>query len=491
MSLLKEAGRKIRRWRENPKACVAENFLGPDGVLDHWQEEFLEVLPSQDADKIRISLQACTGPGKSAALAWAGWVILGCYGEPGDHPKGAALSITADNLKDNLWAELSKWQSRSQYFSRAFVWTKERIFAKDHPATWFLSARSFAKTANAEEMGRTLSGLHSGYPFVLIDESGEIPLPVMKAAEQILSSEYKWAKIVQAGNPTSHAGMLYAAAKAFRHLWYVIRITGDPDNPRRSRRINIENARAQILAHGRENPWVMATILGEFPPASINALLSPDEVEEAFLRQIQEEDYRYAQKRIGVDVARFGDDRTVIFGRQGLRALAPVEMRNARTNDIAARVMLAKQRFESEVECVDGTGGWGAGVIDALIQAGHAPIEVNFSGKAIDPRYFNKRAEMWFEMADWIRRGGSLVKGANLVRELTAPTYSFRNGKLILEEKDQIKERLGFSPDLADALALTFALPEMPGALPYPETLVDKRANKIPADYDPLRESRT
>lgn len=483
---MKEAAAKIRSWRENPKKFVHEELRVES--IDDWQVEGLDALPSQKPDEIRLGFQACTGPGKSAFLAWAGWWILSTQGESGDHPKGAAISITADNLKDNLWSELSKWQQRSEFLQAAFKWTKERIFAVHHPETWFLSARSFAKTASAEDMGKTLSGLHSGYPFVLLDETGEMPPPVMKAAEQILSSVFKWAKIIQAGNPTSHAGVLYAAATEMRHLWKLIRITGDPDSPRRSKRIPIENARQQIALHGRDNPWVMATILGEFSPASINALLSPDDIEASFLRQPKEEDYAHSQKRIGVDVARFGDDRTIIFPRQGLRAFNYVEMRNARTNDIAARVMAAKSRWSSEVEFVDGSGGWGAGVIDSMIQGGATPHEISFAGKAIDPRYMNKRAEMWFEMADWIKRGGSLMKDGTLVRELTAPTYTFQGGKFRLEEKDQIKTRLGFSPDVADALALTFALPEMPGQLPHPLNLLQKKNSALPREYDPFAE---
>lgn len=87
-------------------------------------------------------------------------------------------------------------------------------------------------------------------------------------------------------------------------------------------------------------------------------------------------------------------------------AFKPVEMRNARTNEIAARVAAAKIKWGSELEAIDGTGGYGSGVIDSLIQAGHNPLEVQFSGKAIDNRYYNKRSEMWFEMAAWIKRAG-------------------------------------------------------------------------------------
>lgn len=473
------AATKIRGWREQPAQYVHENFQVEPDI---WQLRALEAFASQDPITFRISLQACAGPGKSAVLAWCGLNFLSCYGEKGEHPKAAAISITADNLKDNLWAEFSKWQSRSPFLMGALTWTKERIFAKDHPETWFMSARSFSKKANEEEQGRTLSGLHSKYVLYLIDESGDIPPSVLKSAEQGLSTGPKFGKIVQAGNPTSLTGMLHAAATELADMWTIIRITGDPDDLSRSNRISIEWAREQIKKYGRENPWVMAFILGLFPPTSINTLFGPDEVAKAMERHLNDEQYDFAQKRLGVDVARFGDDRTIIFPRQGLASFRPVEMRNARTNDIAARVIQAKVKWDSEMEFVDGTGGFGSGVIDAMIQGGYSPQEIHFSGKAIDSRYLNKRAEMWFNMADWVKRGGALPKINELAKELCAPTYTFVGGKFQLEPKDQIKERLKYSPDMADALALTFALPEMPRA----RTLPGQDQSRLKHDYDPF-----
>lgn len=123
-----------------------------------------------------------------------------------------------------------------------------------------------------------------------------------------------------------------------------------------------------------------------------------------------------------------------------------------------------------------------------MIQAGLNPIPVNFSGRADDSRYLNKRAEMWFKMADWIKSGGALPNMPELIRELTAPTYTFQNGKFKLEEKAQIKTRLGFSPDLADALALTFAIEEQAARSNNP---LDPQGatGKLIHDYDPFADS--
>lgn len=428
-----------------------------------------------------MSLQACAGPGKSAVLAWIGLNFLSCYGEIGEHPKGAAVSITQENLRDNLWAELSKWQGRSQFLSEILTWTASRLFAKDHPETWFMSAKSFPKSADPDTLGKTLSGIHSKYVLFLIDESGAIPPPVGKAAEQALSN-CGFGRIVQAGNPISLEGMLYAAATS--EQWYVISITGDPDDPERSPRIDLDWAKEQIRLYGRSDPWVKAYILGQFPDSSINTLLSITEVEAAIGRHLGKDQYEYSQKRLGIDVARFGLDSTIIFPRQGLASFKYVEMRAAKTNEIAARVMAAKKKWYSEMEFVDDTGGFGAGVIDSLQMAGQNTQGINFSSKATDPRYYNKRAEMWFEMAEWVKRGGALPDCRILKKELLAPTYSFHNGRFILESKDQIRKRLGFSPDRADALALTFALPDMPAGTYEGQALGIRSEYK--SDYDPF-----
>jgi hypothetical protein len=263
----------------------------------------------------------------------------------------------------------------------------------------------------------------------------------------------------------------------------VVEITGDPDDPKRSKRISETWARQQIEKYGRDNPWVLVNVFGKFPPASLNTLLGPDEVQSAMKRHLKDNEYEFAQKRLGVDVARFGDDRTVIFPRQGRAAFRPVELRGMGAMDVASRVAQAKAKWGSELELIDGTGGYGGGVVDAMRVSGLRPVEVQFAGKPVDARYLNKRAEMWFLMAEWIKGGAALPNIPELLRELTAPTYTFTaNGKFMLEPKEKIKERLQFSPDMADALALTFGMPEQPAAEAAPWR---PSQGKVTTDYDP------
>lgn len=249
-------------------------------------------------------------------------------------------------------------------------------------------------------------GPHSKFVLALIDESGAIPVTVLRAVEQALSN-CAFGKILQAGNPISLEGMLYAAATHLAHLWHIIRITGDPDDPKRSPRIDQAWAQHQIDAYGRDNPWVLSYILGKFPPSSLNSLLGPEDVLAAMQRTIPDTAYQWAQARLGVDVARYGDDRTVIFPRQGKQAFAPKVMRHARdsavSTDIATAVMAMRLDRHATATILDATGGWAAGASDVLRASGSAPVNVQFHASGLDQRYKNRRAEMWFTMAEWVQ----------------------------------------------------------------------------------------
>lgn len=456
---------QIARGRFYPVEFVQREF----GVTpDMWQAEALEAFVSEDKAKSRIALSACAGPGKSAVLAWCGWIFISCYCGDGEHPKGAVISCTKDTLMDTLWPEFSKWQKKSKYLSSAFTWTSSKIYANDHPETWFLTARSYPKTANEEELGRTLSGLHSDYIAYFIDESGDTSVQVLKSANQGLT-RCKFGKIMTAGNPTSHHGLLYHAVKENPDSWHVITITGDPDNPKRSTRIDIDEARASIELWGRDDPWVMAYVLGEFPKTSIDTLLSPDEVREAIARgqatDLNHEMYKYSQKRLGVDVALMGDDFTAIVPRQGLRVFKPKIFRESEPSDVAAIVLQAKKAWGSELEFIDVTGPGGPGVMNYCRDGDGDPVAVNYSKKPGEERYYNNRALMYFRLRHFVRNGGILPNYKKFIKGLSCITYTRKNGKIILEPKAQIKVKLKRSPDEEDALAQTFFYPDQPGKL--------------------------
>lgn len=201
--------------------------------------------------------------------------------------------------------------------------------------------------------------------------------------------------------------------------------------------------------------------LCDFNAAANDALISIDDVRAAAGRHYEEKDYAFAPRIMGVDVARFGDDASVIFKRQGLAAFEPIVVRKFDTQAVADRVAIEMVAFKPDAVFVD--AGAGAGVIDRLHHLGMDVTEVPFGGQAVDPQHHNRRMEMWWGVREWLRSGGAIPSSVQLQADLCAPTYGYTPaGKKILEPKEKIKERIGRSPDLADALCLTFAAPVRP-----------------------------
>ncbi len=443
---------KIKLWRERPDIFVREVFQAePDPI----QDAILKIFPKSP----RIALKASKGTGKTCCLAWIAWNFL--LTRP--HPKIVATSISSDNLSDGLWTEMANWRNKSPLLREMFVWTKTRIFSKENADTWWMSSRTWSKTADRQQQANTLAGIHADFVMFIIDESGGIPDAVMSSADAILTSgmnEGKEGHLLQAGNPTHLEGPLYRACTTERRLWEVFEMTGDPDNPGRSPRVSIEWARNQIEKYGKDNPWVLVNVYGKFPPSSFNALIGPEELRAAINRRYKSTEFCNHPYVFGIDVARFGDDSSILFPRQGLQAFNPFQYRNLDGTQGADIVIRKWNEFSADGVFIDNTGGFGASWIDNLIRLGKSPIGIHFSQTASDPQYFNKRAEMIFNCVEWIKRGGAIPDIPELTNALTATTYSFKNNQLIVEPKEDIKAKLGgMSPDHMDALCLTFAMP--------------------------------
>ena len=471
------AGDVIRRWREDPCAFARE-CLGLE--LDDWQEEVLMAA----ARRQRIALKASKGPGKTFILAVVAWWFFVTR----THPKIVATSITGDNLSDGLWTELSLLQQRSVFLKEAFNWTATRITAKDHPETWWMSARTWPKGGDASQQADTLAGVHADHVMFIIDEAGGVPDAVAAAAEGGLANAAegsgRTARFIIAGNPTHLSGPLFRACTSERGLWWVKEISGDPDDPKRAPRVSIQWAREQIQKYGRDNPFVLVNVFGKFPPASTNTLLGPDDVSAAMQRVYPRALWANEVKVLGVDVARFGDDRTVILLRHGPVAFAPRVLRNQDTMQVAGQVAQVFDEHKPDGLFLD-AATFGAGVLDRLVQLGYPAIGIDFGAADYDPKFRNRRAGMWWRMAEWIRGRGALPQMPELQAELTTPTYKFdENNKLQLEKKAEVKKRTGVSPDLADALALTFAQPV--AARDIREALSTRAAVGKAADYDPF-----
>lgn len=228
----------------------------------------------------------------------------------------------------------------------------------------------------------------------------------------------------------------------------------------------------------RDNPWFPEALdlerrhMQETDPESYNhvweghclqvgdnQLIGMEEAYKAASRTYKADEIAHAPKILGVDIARYGGDRSAIFCRQGLVAFPPRIFTGVNNMDMAGHVAVAIDVEKPDAVFID--AGRGEGVIDRLRQLGYMVTEVNFGGTPNNPKYANKRAEMWETMAKWIKANGSIPNMPELIADLSAPTYIFSNqtSKFAIESKETMKARGCKSPDIADALALTFALP--------------------------------
>jgi Terminase large subunit, T4likevirus-type, N-terminal len=221
----------------------------------------------------------------------------------------------------------------------------------------------------------------------------------------------------------------------------------------------------------------------DFTASAFNALITMDMVMGAVNKTHRADDLLLSPKVLGIDVARFGQDSSVILMRQGLQAYEPKVLHNIDNMQLAAHVADEINRHQPDAVFID--AGRGEGVIDRLRQLGYEVQEVNFGGKAMKAeRYINRRTEMWDSIRQWLESGGSIPNNPDLKSDLVAPEYSFdAANRMKLEAKEKIKERVGKSPDLADALALTFAYPVSPRN--------KEKAKNMPAfarhEYDPWK----
>lgn len=493
-----QLSRDIERWRDDPVAFVTEVFgagyereTGAALVLDAWQRDFLGKLLSP---RRRVAAKAAKGVGKTAALAWVAWWFLLTR----RHVKAACCSITGDNLDDGLWTELALWRRRSPLLDALFAQTGGAIESKDHPETWWLSKRAFPRDADKSAQAETLAGLHADAILILLDEVGSYPSGVFAAAKAIFNVVGADALLVVAGNCTDVDGPLYRLCTEEADAWEVVSITGDPDDPQRSSRVDIEVARAEIARYGREDPVVMVNILGKFPPKGGSKLLSLDEVTAAMHRDSPQRLWAKEARIWGLDCATTGMDRSLLYKRQGPVAFIPRTWRNLEPDQLADKVALevadARRAGKGPHKVFVDMGGVGRGTYSRLRSLLGDLVEgVDFGSSALDDaQYANRRTEMWCVMAEWVRTHGCLPDRPELRTELTAPSVgeqstTSKGTRRMLESKESLAKRGHPSPDEGDALALTFAAPVL---APATEALHQRHAGRAATDFDPIAHLR-
>lgn len=419
------------------------DYAGPD----EWQVTLLTavaegLLSAQEAQKFAIS--SGHGIGKGAVTAWI--ILWAMSTRP--HLSGVVTANTARQLETKTWRELALWHKRLLH-RHWFEWSATKFVHRQHRDTWFVAAIPWSET-NTE----AFAGLHAAHVLVIFDEASAIPDTIWDVCEGAMTTPSAlWCVF---GNPTRNTGRFKECFGRFRHRWQARKV-----DSRSAKMANQKQIAQWVTDYGEDSDFVRVRVRGEFPQAATTQLIGQDKVQGAIERPLAVVAALSPETPLvmGVDVARFGSDQSVLAFRKGAdaRALPMIQLAQMDTMQVAARVAEACLSFQPAKIYVDG-GGVGGGVIDRLRQLGYAPTEVNFGAKAqAAHRYTNRRAEMWDRLRQWLAIG-CLPNSDQLMMDLTAPDYSYdAQNRLLLESKEDMKKRGLASPDLGDALALTFA----------------------------------
>lgn len=458
-----------------------EGFTGPEA----WQREVL--IDIRDGLKTpNQAIQEATtsghGVGKSALVAWI--ILWGISTYEGT--RGVVTANTETQLKTKTWAELGKWHRL--FIGRDFFkLTATAIFSSDsdHERTWRIDMVPWS-----ERNTEAFAGLHNkGRRIILImDEASAIPDVIWETAEGALTdsdTQILWAVF---GNPTKSTGRFRECWGKFANRWKTRQVD--------SRTVSITNKEQfekWIKDYGEDSDFVRVRVRGVFPRVGSMQFISSESVREASGREISV--HLHDPFIIGVDVARFGDDESVIYFRKGRdgRSIAPIKLRGLRgsvdTMTVAGKVAEVYAHFRADAVFVDG-GGVGGGVVDRLRQLQVPVWDIQFGSKSDANQlegdgilYANKRAEIWGAMREWLKVG-AIPDESQLADELAGPQYGYNvRSEIQLETKDDMKRRGLASPDIADALALTFSYPVMAHAMAGRE---GAEPQHILADYDPF-----
>jgi len=386
------------------------------------------------------------GIGKSCLVSWVIlWALSTCI-----DCKGVVTANTEMQLKTKTWAELAKWH-RLMINSDWFKFTATSIFSNDpaHEKTWRIDMIPWSEN-NTE----AFAGLHNAGKRVLLifDEASAIPDVIWEVAEGALTDEKTELIWCVYGNPTRNTGRFKECFGSLRHRWKNKQIdsrTVDGTNKRQ-----LQN---WIDDYGEDSDFARVRVRGLFPRAGDSQFIRSDRVEDAVKRTVDVPSG--TPKLLGVDIARFGGDSTVFARRHGRKLEPLVKYHGKDTMEIAG--LVAKEILENrpDVVYIDGVG-IGAGVVDRVRQLGFECIEV-VSGRAPDDEnkdlVYNKRAEMWYRMRDWID-GADIPDDKELRDDLIGIEYTYDSKHRIqLEKKSEMKKRGLASPDCGDAVALTFS----------------------------------
>lgn len=440
----------VDRYYDQPVLFVRE-ILGQEP--DPWQDEFLMAIA---AGRRKISVRSGHGVGKSTAASWASiWYVCTRY-----TCKVVITAPTSSQLYDALFAELkAQLKKLPEWVQALFNPKADKVELIEAPEEVFITVRT-----SRQEQPEALQGIHADNVLLIADEASGVPEAVFEAAVGSMSGHSACTLLL--GNPTQSSGMFYDTHHRLKGEWYTMKVSS-ADSSRVSKEF-VEEVRS---TYGENSNAFRVRVLGEFPLADDDTVIAIDLLEAARVRDIRPSES--AVMVWGLDVARFGSDRTVLTKRKGSRLYElPIVKRNLDTMQVAGLVLNEWNETPSHLRpeeiCVD-VIGLGAGVVDRLLEMGLPVLAINVGeAPAMNDKFLNLRAELWFRGRTWFEARAAALNIEKddqglvdkLVNELAMVRYSFTsNGKIKVEAKDEIKKRTRdkSSPDLADSFLLTLA----------------------------------
>ena len=415
---------------------------------DVWQADVLgevgnyckKIARGENPGPLQLAVASGHGIGKSALVAW----IIGWFMSTRPNPQIIVTANTETQLLTKTWRTLSRWHklmSNREWFE----WTATKFSLKAEPEDWYAAA-----TPWSENNPDAFQGAHDKSVLVIFDEASKISDVIWGKIDGAMST--RGSMWLCFGNPTRNAGRFYECFHEYKKWWITRQI--DSRQAKHADKVWVEKFMEQF---GNDLDKVNTQILGKFPAIATNQLISTQSVEKCMNHRSEGHDY--LPLVMGVDVARFGENSSVICMRRGRKVedfiILPKQDLMQTANQVAHMI---REHHPSQV-FVDGSG-IGAGVVDRLRQLNFSVLDINGGNQSLSPRFLNKRAEMWWEMKEFIEGLCELPKDKELKKELTCIEYDFTDkGRIRLDRKSDIMDEYGFSPDRADALALTFAYP--------------------------------
>lgn len=428
-------------WGE--KGTQLEHHDGPDKWQTNLLNKIKEEIEKNDGDvnnAIKIAIASGHGVGKSAMTAW----LILWYISTHPHPQIVITANTQSQLTSKTWRELALWHKRAIH-SDWFEWTATKFYLKEHPETWFASAIPWS-----ENKSEAFAGTHAENVMIIFDEASGIVPSIWEVTQGAMTTPSAMWFVF--GNPTKNTGGFRECFGKFKHRWTTFKV-----DSRDAKMADKNEINQWVEDYGEDSDFVRIRVRGEFPVSSSLQFISNDIVDKAMKNEAA--NYQSMPFIMGVDVARFGSDQSVICIRQGRKIHVLLKYRELNTTQLSQQISNIAKDYRGITVFIDGVGV-GGGVVDQCNNYGmHSIMEVNAGSKAENTeRYRNKRAEMWDRMLEWLKAGADIPKDDELMQDLISIEYGYSvTNQLQLEKKDDMKRRGLNSPDCGDALAHTFA----------------------------------